>query len=154
MANLFQIDRAIESLIDPETGEITDPAAFESLALERPRKIEAVANAIRNALADGQACLEQSKTFKSRADSYLKKAQSLTDYLSAYLNHSAYESPNCSITFRRSESVEVDESLVPTQYLVEKTTYSPDKKAIRADIKSGADIPGCKLVEKFNPTIK
>ena len=40
---LYEIDAALAALMDPETGEIADIAAFEQLQMDRQTKIENVA---------------------------------------------------------------------------------------------------------------
>ena len=45
-------------------------------------------------------------------------------------------SPFLNISIRKSESVEVTEGL-PMEYMIEKTTYAPDKTRIKNAIKSG-----------------
>ena len=44
--------------------------------------------------------------------------------------------------------------MLPPEMKTEKITYSPNKTAIKEAIKAGTEIPGCKLVERMNPTIK
>lgn len=39
-----------------------------------------------------------------------------------------------------------DEELIPAEYMVEKVTYSPDKKAIKAAIESGLEVKGAELL--------
>lgn len=47
-----------------------------------------------------------------------------------------------------------DEGGVPPEYLVVKETRSPDKKALKAAIESGAEIPGVYLTTSKSITIK
>ena len=55
----------------------------------------------------------------------------------------------------KSDSVEVsDLKLLPAEWLRVKTTYEADKTAIKAAIKAGQEVEGCKLVEKLNAQIK
>ncbi len=52
---LYDIDRQIEDLIDPETGEITDFEALDALQMERSEKIGQITRAYRNAIAEAAA---------------------------------------------------------------------------------------------------
>ena len=56
---LYDIDRQIEDLIDPETGEITDYAALDALSMTRNEKIRQIVYVRRNALADLNAVGEE-----------------------------------------------------------------------------------------------
>ena len=64
------------------------------------------------------------------------------------------ESPTLKLSFSKSESVEVDESILPSEYFVEKVTKSPDKAKIKYYLKQGDSILGAKLVENQNLQIK
>ena len=44
------------------------------------------------------------------------------------------------------KSLEINETELPTAWLMEVVTYKPDKEKIRAMLESGGEIPGCKLV--------
>ncbi|WP_314188801.1 siphovirus Gp157 family protein [Paracoccus yeei] len=58
------------------------------------------------------------------------------------------ERPRATISRRAGVmGVEIeDEASVPSQLMTVKTTTSPDKKAIKAQIEAGVDVPGCTLV--------
>jgi hypothetical protein len=62
-------------------------------------------------------------------------------------------SPFLNISIRKSESVEVTEGL-PMEYMIEKTTYAPDKTRIKNAIKSGENIIGAIIKENQNLQIK
>ena len=55
MATLYEIDTAIYSCIDPESGEVIDTAQLDSLLMERSKKLEAVALWIKNLDSDAAA---------------------------------------------------------------------------------------------------
>ena len=64
------------------------------------------------------------------------------------------ESPTLKISFRKSKSVEVNESLLLNEYFNEKTVRTPDKARIKADLEKGELIFGAKLIENNNLQIK
>lgn len=65
------------------------------------------------------------------------------------------ETPLLKLSFRKSESVEItDENLLPDDYKIEKTTYSPDKTKIKYYIKEGSIVPGAELITKQNLQVK
>jgi hypothetical protein len=65
------------------------------------------------------------------------------------------ETPTLKISFRKSESVEIDdESAISFAYLKEKITYTIDKTAIKEAIKKGEVVAGARLQVNQNIQIK
>jgi hypothetical protein len=65
------------------------------------------------------------------------------------------ETPTLKISFRKSESVEIDnEAEISAQFLKEKTTYTIDKTAIKEAIKKGEVVIGARLQINQNIQIK
>jgi hypothetical protein len=64
-------------------------------------------------------------------------------------------SPTLNLSFRKSESVEVDlVEALSNDFKITKTTVTADKTAIKKAIKQGENITGARLVEKLNLQIK
>ncbi len=60
-----------------------------------------------------------------------------------------------SISFRKSEQTVIDnESEIPAEYIITKTTMSPDKTKIKTAIKAGQTVPGAHIAEVRNIQIK
>ena len=59
MATLYEIDTAIYSCIDQESGEVIDTAQLDSLLMERSKKLEGVALWIKNLESDAKAIKEE-----------------------------------------------------------------------------------------------
>lgn len=65
------------------------------------------------------------------------------------------ETPTLKISFRKSESVEIEnESLLDEQFIVTKTTASPDKAKIKEAIKNGEFVVGATIKQNKNIQIK
>jgi hypothetical protein len=65
------------------------------------------------------------------------------------------ETPILKISFRKSESVEIDnDRLIPGEYWVEKTTATISKTAIKTAIQEGKDVPGASMKTNQNIQIK
>lgn len=155
MASLYEIDQAIMACLDFETGEILDADRLNALQMERQDKVESVALWIKNLAADAIAYKAEKDAFAEREKAALKKIESLKNWLSCALEGQKFSTWRCAVTFRKSEAVEIeDEAMLPPEMKTEKITYSPNKTAIKEAIKAGTEIPGCKLVERMNPTIK
>lgn len=155
MPSLYKIEQEIMECLDLETGEILDAERLNALEMEWQEKVESVALWIKNLSADAIAYKAEKEAFADREKAALKKIESLKNWLAGALGGQKFSTWRCAVTFRKSEAVEIeDESMIPQFLINEKVTYSPDKTAIKAALKEGQEIPGCKLIERMNPTIK
>lgn len=63
-------------------------------------------------------------------------------------------SPTLTISFRRSEAVEItDATAIPAEFLIQPPAY-PGKTRIKEAIKEGIDVPGAELVLRLNIQLK
>ncbi len=153
MANLYEIDAQIMACVDFETGEIIDEEKLQALQLEFNQKIEGIALWIKNLLAEAKMIKEEKDNLAGRQKSCENKAESLKRYLSSALDGEKFKTAKVSISYRKSESVEVEDiSLLGDDYL--KFKPEPDKTKIKEALKSGVELQGATLVEKNNIQIK
>lgn len=160
---LYEIDRGIEALVnavDPETGEITvDNDALDALMMERDSKIENIACYIKNLTADAKAIKEEEAALSARRRAAEKKVERLKNYLSYALQGEKFQTAKCSVSFRRSTAVEVDDGFVEwaqtsgNEDLLRYKLPDVDKAAVKARLADG-DIPCARLVENTSITIK
>lgn len=162
--NLYQIDKAIENLlnegfnytVDEETGEVTfddRSAELEQLQIDRAEKLEAVALYIKNLEALAADIKAEEKALKDRREAREKKAEDLRQYLGNSLtaaNEAGFETAKVRVSFSKSSAVVVDEEKLDKAFIREKITteYSPDKKAIKAAIKAGETVTGAYIEER------
>lgn len=138
-----------------ETGELIDPERLDRLQMEREAKLEGVACWIKNLLSDANAIKAEKEALAEREAKCRKKAEQLKGYLAYALGGEKFSTAKCAVSFRKSESVEVEDlTLVPAELLRVKNSYEADKTAIKAAIKAGQEINGCRLVEKISAQIK
>lgn len=155
MANLYEIDQAILDCIDTETGEVLDYERLTGLQMQRDKKVEAVACWIKNLVADAAAYKAEKEAFAEREKAASKKSERLKEWLATALEGQKFSSSRCAVSFRKSETVEVDDvKHIPANLLRVKTTIDPDKTAIKTMLKAGLEIEGCRLVEKINTQVK
>ena len=155
MASLYEIDQAIMSCVDSETGEIIDAEALDALLMQREDKLEAIGCWIKNLLSDADAIHAEINALAIREAKCRKKAESLKRYLASALQGEKFSTAKCAISFLRSERVAIqDEALIPKKFMKKTITYSPDKTAIKALLKSGKAVKGCQLIENLNTQIK
>ena len=152
--NLYEINERILDCVDPETGEVVDIQMLEGLQMERDSKIENIALWIKNLLSDAEELDREKKKLADRQRISENKARSLKEYLSRFVNGEKFKTPRVSISWRKSESVSVNDiSSVPDRFL-KYSDPAPDKTAIKKAIKSGEDVPGARLIEGKNIQIK
>lgn len=158
MSTLYEIDQSMLLLVDPETGEISDFEAFESLQMERDEKIENVALWYFNLLSDAADYKAEEKRFEEKRKAAERKAEKLKHYLDMAQNGQKFKSVRVEITYRKSERIVFDDeeeflqSAMRNPEMEEFITFQPpvlNKKAVKDRIKSGGEVVGAHL-ESFN----
>lgn len=152
--NIYHIDQEIISCID-ENGEVIDFEKLMNLQMERNQKCENIACWIIDLNAEAKAIKEQEGILAERRKAAEAKSERLKEYLMYALQGEKLKTGKVSIGYRRSIAVDIsDESEIPDDYTVVKTTTQPDKAAIKEALKNGEVIPGCSLVERCSIQIK
>jgi CxxC motif-containing protein len=91
---------------------------------------------------------------KSRAKTVEKLKNNLSVAMQIF-DIEKIETPLLKISFRKSETCEIDDAaLIDKKYITEKTTESIDKTAIKAAIKAGEIVVGARIQENKNIQIK
>ena len=100
-------------------------------------KVENIALWIKNLLSDAEAIKAEKNKLAERQKSCENKAKSLKEYLNTYLGGQKFKTPKVSISYRKSESVEVtDISKVDKEYL-KAIEPEVDKTKIKKAMKDG-----------------
>lgn len=163
---LYEIDQAIYELlnrgftVDEETGEIIDGAEeLEQLHMERSQKLESVALYIKNIEAQVNSIKAEedalAKRRKKKEDKVMRLKKYLTDSIISN-GETSFESAKVSVSFRKSEGVEVvDKEALDEKYWRTKTItkLEPDKTLIKEAIKAGVSVAGAILEERQNINI-
>lgn len=151
-----QIEEAVENgFVDAETGEILDDSALNELQMARDEKIENIAIMIKNYKAEAEAIKAEKMNLAKRQQVMENRTEWLKRYLASNLDPGEKVStPRASISWRKSETVEVEDIWkIPDQYL-KRRDPDPDKTAIKAALKAGEQVTGAMLVTKNNLQIK
>jgi len=157
--NIYEIDDAITSLVDPETGEIRDFDAFQDLQMQRGDKIENMALWVKDLDADAKALREEENALAERRRAAEGKAARLKQYLAQILSGEKFTTPRAAISWRKSAAVELDSEFlswarVHAMDLLRFNDPVPDKTAIKELLKSGHPVEHAQLVETQNIQIK
>ena len=153
---IYEIDEAILECIDTETGDIVDIDRLEALEMARSEKISGVACWVKELKAEAEAIKAEKQALEKRQKAAENKAEQLKKYLAFALNGAKFEDARCKISYRKSESVELDEGLdvntLPDELCRIKREAS--LTAIKDAIKSGNEVAGARIVEKNSIQIK
>ena len=160
--NLYEIDRALEALVDPETGELVDYEAFAQLQMDRETKIENTALWIKNLTAEAKAIKEEMDNLQKRRKAAENRAEGLKRYLSEALSGERFQTARCAISYRKSTALEVTDADTAAEWLEAQghhdlVTYSMptlDKRSVADLVKHGVEIPGVELVERQSMTVR
>lgn len=159
---IWEIDDAIEKLIDPETGELKDFEAFAALNMERSRKIEGMAVWVKNLTAEAKALKAEEDNLAQRRKVLTNRAEGLKKYLSKITGGEAFKSTKAQISFRTTSSLNVFDVPAAAKWLEENgfddyITYKEpeiNKNNVKALLKTVECIPGCVLEQNNSISIK
>lgn len=160
--SIYKIDEAILALIDPETGEIGDFEAFERLQVEKNTKIENMALWAKNLVSEAKAIREEEINLAERRKALENRAESLKKYLSHILNGQKFQTSRCSITFRKTTRVDLEDEALVVEWaqkndredLVKYTAPTINKTELAKVLKSDVEVPGASLVEGLSMGVK
>ena len=148
-----QIQKAIELGFDPETGEILDESALEQLQLDRDEKIENICLFIKDLKAEAAALDAEKKNLDARASVAKKKSDSLSRYLQAMLDGEKFKTARCSISYRKTSAVIVDDENELPELCI-RIRKEPNKTAIKDYINAGVSVPGAHIEDRQSMIIK
>ena len=159
---IFDIDQRILELVDPETGELLDFDAFAELQMEREHKIESMALWVKELAATASAIKVEVDTLMERKKAVERRCESLKRYLSEILQGEKFTTPRCAVSFRKSTSVQVDDTEKLVRWLeqngyddcVRYGTPEISKTEVGKLIKSGMPVPFAHLENKQSVGVK
>lgn len=106
----------------------------------------------------------QAKRLKEHADREDALVTKLQEYLIKVLttlhpDETRFSFDTHELTSRKSTVVDIDADLdpqhdLPEEYVRTKTTYEPDKAAIKEALKARKQVPGCSLIERRSWTVQ
>lgn len=151
----LEIEKTIQNAVDMETGEITgDLSGLDSLQMAKDEKVDNIACYIKNLKAEAEAIRAEEKKLADRRRACENHAERLKRYLADNLQGEKFKSPRASVSWRKSESVIVEDIWkLPEDYLRYKDP-EPDKTLIREAFKKGYDVEGAELVTNLSMIVK
>ncbi len=157
MASLYELTGQYLEIYNMELDEETKLDTLDSIdwETEYETKVENYIKVMKNIDADVEARKAEIKRLMELNKADEKKKEHLKDTLSTSMNmtgHERVDTPLFKVSFRKSQAVEVDETVLPEAYKV--ATWKPDKKRLKEDLKNGLEIIGASLVERKNLSIR
>lgn len=161
---LWAIDAEIEALLDQlhdEDGVIDEAveARLDELEQARPVKIEACLLYIKNRRAWVENLRKEELALAERRRSFEAQADRTLDYVARHLNGERFETPKVLATFRKSKAVEIDEG-AEEHWTREQAdhflqwTYKVAKAELKKALEAGEEVPGARIVERQNMTVR
>lgn len=157
--SIYEIDDAITSLVDMETGEIDDEKRYDELQMERTQKVENIGCYYKNLVAEAKAMKEEEANLAQRRKAVENKAERIKSLLVYALKGEKFESPKVRCSYRKAKSVQVDDSFVDwarchAAYLLTYKEPTPDRKAIKAALEDGREIEHAEIVTSESLQVK
>ncbi len=140
-----------------EQGELEGFELFENLAGALDDKIDNVCLFIKSEIDLANDIKERAAEMIERAQQHAKRAEWFKNYLANQMQavgKTEFESALNQVKFRKSESVDYDESKLAEDWYITKTEKRVDKVALKKAIKAGQEVEGAWIVEKQNIQIK
>lgn len=159
---LYGIDQRIESLVDPETGELLDYDAFASLQIEREVKIENMALWVKEMDAQATAIKAEIDALTERRRVLTAKVERLKGYIALALDGEKFETARCCVSYRRSTALNVTSAHDAAAWLDDNghrdmVTYDDpklDKRAVKKLVEGGASVPGVEVVSRQSVQVR
>ncbi len=164
---LYEIDAAILAAIahgtDPETGEINNLDELMGLQMERGQKIENIACLIKNLKDDVRGLKAEAQALTERRRVAENKIARLEAVLDEALDGQKFQTPRCVVSFRNTKAVEVEDLDAVLKWACKECREDEfirykapeiNKSNLGAYLKSGADVPGARIVERRSLAVK
>ena len=157
--SIYEIDGAILSLVDMETGEIEDEKRFDELQMERTKKVENIGCFYKNLVAEAKAMKEEEANLAQRRKAVENKAERIKALLVYALKGQKFESPRLRCSYRKAKSVQVDDGFVAwaQKHAGDLLTYkepTPNCTAIKAALADGREIEHAEIITSESLQVK
>lgn len=151
---LILLQKFREAEDEQQLAEIADDLA--SLKDDIETKLDGCARVFRTLEAESEVYQQEANRLKGKANVLANRAERLREYVGQCLGvGNKAKTALFDFSWRKSEAVEIDrEDLIPDVYKRTTVVTEPNKIVIKQDLKGGAEIPGVRLVERFNLQIK
>ncbi len=161
---IFDIDQRIEELlnmVDLETGELLiDFAELDNLQMERERKCENLALAIKEYRARAKAIAGEIESLTKRKKAAEKAAERAEEYLKYVLRGNSFKSAKVDVTFKKTPpSVVLEDGFMEwamskAENFIKYAEPVADRVAIKEALKEGKEIPFAHLEQSTTMSVR
>lgn len=157
---LNEISTAIHTLIDlMECDDETLQDTLESLEGEFDAKVQYLVQKALECDANADVCKAEADRIANRKKAFENRAKRIREFVQYQMmlvNKPKLNYPLYTVYVQNNPpKVNVaDETLIPSNYWIEKVERSVDKKSILELLKTGADVPGCTMEQGTSLRIK
>lgn len=157
--SIYDIDDAILSIVDMETGEIEDEKRYDELQMERRQKVENIGCYYKNLVAEAKAMKDEEANLAQRRKAVENKAERIKNLLVYALKGDKFESPKLRCTYRKAKSIMVDDGFIAwaQEHADDLLTYkepTPNRTAIKAALADGREIEHAEIVTSESLQVK
>lgn len=119
-------------------------------------KLDNCARVYRSLIGESEIYEQEANRLRGKANVFKNRAERLKDYIALILQPgNKAKTELFEFSWRKSQAVEIDrEDLIPDAYKRTTVVTEPNKIVLKQDLQCGADIPGVRLVERYNLQIK
>ena len=148
---LYEMTEQAQALRDMLDAEEIDEQTFSDTleAIGAEDKVNSYCQIIRELDGDNAAIKAEIERLKKRIEHNTSSINRMKQALDGFMTASGKKkekTPFFSVSYRKSQSVDIlNEADIPQEYIKVKTETAPDKVAIKAALKAGEAIPGCRL---------
>lgn len=160
---IYEIPGALRNLLDrldadPDTGEVDGDAlaAYAEYQGQAAEKLEGTACYVRELEAEAEAIKAEEDRLAKRRKALENKSSRLKTYMMPALEAMGgkVKGVMASVRIGKSQAVTVfDLDALPDAFKHVKTTFAPDKVALKKALKAGEDIPGAALEDRQSVVI-
>lgn len=158
---LFEMSEAARQLYDLlEAGEIDEQTVTDTMeSIGASEKLESYIHVQRQIESEIAAFDAEIDRMTERKNSLKKQVERLKSATVDFMRATGQKSANAGtfkLTMRENKSCEItDESMIPAEYMtIIPESKKPDKRAMLAALKDGAEIAGAQLKTSYSVTAK
>lgn len=150
--HLYEITEAHKELEKLEDDGLDIGDTFEAIEGEFNDKAISVVHVIKNMGGNVTALENEIDRLSTRLRAIKNRQESIKDYLRYHMEATGINKISCDLfTIALKQGRDIvqidDEDKIPTDYLNIKTSVTPMKRELLADLKTGKDIPGCSIAK-------
>jgi seryl-tRNA synthetase len=155
---LYELTQTYQTILDLDIDQESLETALESLNDTLEEKANSIGKVISQLNAESAAYKTEIDRLNAKKKQSESKVESLKEYLDfafKSMNVSKLETPLYKFSYRKSESVFIDNlEEIQEQYKRTEVVISVDKTSIKSAIKAGLEVKGAHIEEKQNLQIK